>query len=69
MRLLPFDEQRHIVGYLDGFQAEVNALWESPTGMILQAETQEELDAALPSLSPHRVDRSHLLHRKPFCKR
>jgi hypothetical protein len=29
---------------------KINALWEPHTGMILQSETQEELDALLPSV-------------------
>ena len=37
-------EQRHIVAYLDGLQAKVNAL----RGLHLQS--QEELDALLPSI-------------------
>lgn len=40
----PPDEQRHIVAYLDSLQAKVNAL------KHLQAETQAELDALLPSI-------------------
>jgi len=40
----PLDEQRRIVAYLDGLQAKVNAL------RGLQSETQEELDALLPSV-------------------
>jgi len=42
--LIAFDEQRRIVAYLDGLQAKVNGLRE------LQSETQEELDALLPSV-------------------
>src|SRR6185503_2594527 len=38
------DEQWRIVAYLDGLQAKVNALRE------LQSQTQEELDALLPSI-------------------
>ena len=38
------DEQRRIVAYLDGLQAKINALRE------LQLQTQEELDALLPSV-------------------
>ncbi len=40
----PLDEQRRIVAYLDGLQAKVNEMRE------LQSETQEELDALLPSV-------------------
>jgi type I restriction enzyme S subunit len=40
----PLDEQRRIVAYLDDLQAQVDAL------KRLQAETQAELDALLPSL-------------------
>jgi hypothetical protein len=40
----PLDEQWRIVAYLDGLQAKVNALRE------LQSQTQEELDALLPSV-------------------
>jgi len=40
----PLDEQRRIVAYLDGLQAKVNALRE------LQSQSQEELDALLPSV-------------------
>jgi len=40
----PLDEQRRIVAYLDGLQAKVNGLRE------LQSQTQEELDALLPSV-------------------
>jgi type I restriction enzyme, S subunit len=42
--VFPLDEQRRIVAYLDGLQAKVNGLRE------LQSETQEELDALLPSV-------------------
>jgi type I restriction enzyme S subunit len=42
--LPPLDEQRRIVAYLDGLQAKVNAL------RGLQSQTQEELDALLPSV-------------------
>lgn len=42
--LFPFDEQRRIVAYLDGLQAKVNAL------RGLQSQSQEELDALLPSV-------------------
>ncbi|HAX68513.1 MAG TPA: hypothetical protein DCY14_02810 [Anaerolineae bacterium] len=42
--LPPLDEQRRIVAYLDGLQAKVNALQE------LQSQSQEELDALLPSV-------------------
>ncbi len=42
--LPPLDEQRHIVAYLDGLQAKVDALKQ------LQAQTQAELDALLPSV-------------------
>ena len=38
------DEQRRIVAYLDGLQAKVNALRE------LQSQSQEGLDALLPSV-------------------
>jgi restriction endonuclease S subunit len=38
------DEQRHIVAYLDGLQAKVDEL------KRLQAETQKELDALMPSI-------------------
>ncbi len=38
------DEQRRIVSYLDGFQAQVYEM------RRLQAETQKELDALLPSI-------------------
>ncbi len=40
----PFDEQRRIVGYLDGLQAKVNALGE------LQSASGEELSALMPSV-------------------
>ena len=40
----PLDEQRRIAAYLDGLQAKVNAL------RGLQSQTQEELDALLPSV-------------------
>ena len=40
----PKKEKRCIVVYLDGLQAKVNALRE------LQSQTQEELDALLPSV-------------------
>ena len=40
----PLSEQRHIVAYLDGLQAKVDALKK------LQAETAAELDALLPSI-------------------
>ncbi|HEY4688162.1 MAG TPA: restriction endonuclease subunit S [Anaerolineae bacterium] len=40
----PLDEQRRIVAYLDGPQAKVDAL------KALQAQTQAELDALLPSV-------------------
>jgi len=42
--LISLDEQRRIVAYLDGLQAEVDAL------KRLQADTAAELDALLPSL-------------------
>jgi len=42
--LPPLDEQQRIVAYLDGLQAKVNALRE------LQSQSQEELDALLPSV-------------------
>lgn len=38
------NEQSHIVAYLDGLLAKVNAVRE------LQAQSQEELDALLPSV-------------------
>jgi type I restriction enzyme, S subunit len=47
MRKFPFsplNEQRRIVAYLDGLQARVNGLRE------LQSQTQEELNALLPSI-------------------
>jgi hypothetical protein len=54
--LSSLDKQRRIVAYLDGLppigdlrQAKVNALRE------LQSETQEELDALLPSRSCDKV--------------
>jgi len=40
----PLDEQRQMVAYLDGLQAKVNAL------RGLQSQSQEELDALLPSV-------------------
>ena len=40
----PLDEQRRIVAYLDGLQAKVDEL------RRLQAETQKELDALMPSV-------------------
>lgn len=40
----PLDEQRRIVEYLDELQAKVNAL------RGLQSQSQEELDALLPSV-------------------
>lgn len=40
----PLDEQRRIVAYLDGLQAKVNAV------RGLQSQSQEELDALLPSV-------------------
>ena len=40
----PLEEQRHIVAYLDGLQAKVDAL------KALQTQTQAELDALLPSV-------------------
>jgi type I restriction enzyme S subunit len=40
----PLDEQRRIVAYLDGMQAQVDAL------KVLQSQTQAELDALLPSV-------------------
>jgi len=40
----PLDEQRRIVAYLDGLQAKVNGL------RGLQSQSQEELDALLPSV-------------------
>jgi type I restriction enzyme S subunit len=40
----PLNEQRRIVGYLDGLQAKVDEL------KRLQAQTQEELDALMPSV-------------------
>jgi len=44
------------------------SLRESPTGMMLQFETQEELDTLRP-ITLHRAYRPGLLHRKPFRKR
>jgi len=41
--IFSLDEQRRIVAYLDGLQAKVNAL----RG---QSQSQEELDALLPSV-------------------
>ncbi len=41
---LALEEQRRIVAYLDGLQAKVDAL------KALQAQTQAELDALLPSV-------------------
>jgi type I restriction enzyme S subunit len=41
---IPLDEQRRIVSYLDGLQAKVGEL------KRLQAQTQEELDALMPSV-------------------
>lgn len=38
------NEQRHIVAYLDGLQAKVNAL------RGLQSQMQDEMDALLPSV-------------------
>lgn len=38
------DKQRRIVAHLDGLQAKVNAMRE------LQSQSQEELDALLPSI-------------------
>ncbi len=40
----PLGEQWRIVAYLDGLQAKVNGLRE------LQSQTQEELDALMPSV-------------------
>ena len=40
----PLDEQRRIVAYLDSVQAQLTSLRE------LQSQTQEELDALLPSV-------------------
>jgi type I restriction enzyme S subunit len=40
----PLEEQRRIVAYLDGLQGKVDALKQ------LQAQTQVELDALLPSV-------------------
>jgi type I restriction enzyme S subunit len=42
--ILPLDEQRHIVTYLDSVQARLASLRE------LQSATGEELDALLPSV-------------------
>ena len=42
--LTKLNEQRRIVAYLDGLQAKVNMLRE------LQSQSQEELDALLPSV-------------------
>jgi type I restriction enzyme, S subunit len=39
-----FDEQRHIVAYLDDFQAKVNVLRE------LQTESGKDLSALMPSI-------------------
>ncbi len=44
IKLPPLDEQRRIVAYLDSVQARLRSLRE------LQSETQEELDALLPSV-------------------
>jgi type I restriction enzyme S subunit len=41
---LSLEEQRRIVAYLDGLQGKVDALKQ------LQAQTQAELDALLPSV-------------------
>jgi len=41
--LPPLDEQRRIVAYLDGLQANTEAI------RAAQAETQKELDALMPS--------------------
>ena len=43
-KIITLDEQRRVVAYLDGLQAKVNALRE------LQSQSQEELDALLPSV-------------------
>jgi type I restriction enzyme S subunit len=43
-QLITLNERRCIVGYLDGFQARLTTLRE------LQSQTQEELDALLPSV-------------------
>jgi type I restriction enzyme S subunit len=40
----PLEEQRRVVAHLDGLQAKVDAV------KALQARTQAELDALLPSL-------------------
>ncbi len=42
--LLPLEEQRRLVAYLDGLQAQVSQL------RLHQAETQQELDALMPSI-------------------
>jgi len=54
------DEQRRIVAYLDGLppalrfgdlrQAKVDAVRGPHKGVILQSQSQEELDALLPSV-------------------
>jgi type I restriction enzyme S subunit len=44
MFISALDEQRHIVAYLDGLQAKVNALRE------LQVKSGEELSALMPSI-------------------
>jgi type I restriction enzyme S subunit len=44
LRYPPLEEQRRIVAYLDGLQGKVDALKQ------LQAQTQVELDALLPSV-------------------
>ena len=44
LRLPPLDEQQRIVAYLDGLQAKVDEL------KRLQAQTQEELNALMPSV-------------------
>ena len=44
MPLPPLDEQRRIVAYLDGLQAQVDALKK------LQTQTAAELDALLPAI-------------------
>lgn len=58
-KLVPIrhDEQHHIVAYLDGLypgghlrQAKVNALPALCLSGRLQSQTQEELDALLPSV-------------------
>ena len=43
-RYNPLDEQRRIVAYLDSVQARLASLQE------LQSQTQDELDALLPSV-------------------